>query len=53
MKEARFYELLAAEMRIARCGCGGACWPCQNEKKPEDENEMMEFEEELDVRGLR
>ena len=47
MIESRYQELLAAELRMSACGCGGVCRVCQNEPRPGSEEERIEFEEEL------
>lgn len=51
MIESRYRELLAAELRIGACGCGGACRACQNEPRPGSEEERLEFEAELAARN--
>lgn len=51
MVESRYQELLAAELRMSACGCGGACRACQNEPRPGSEEERIEFEEELSARN--
>lgn len=51
MIESRYHELLAAELRIGACGCGGACRACQNEPRPGSEAERLEFEAELAARN--
>lgn len=51
MIESRYQELLAAELRMSACGCGGACRACQNEPRPGSEEERIEFEEELSARN--
>ena len=51
MIESRYQELLAAELRMSACGCGGVCRVCQNEPRPGSEEERIEFEEELSARN--
>ncbi len=51
MNEKRAQELYEADVRIAKCGCGGVCEPCEKETRPTDE-ELPEYEAWLEENDL-